>query len=228
MKKVVLGVSLLALALGSTTACATKKFVRGEVGQVNNKVDTLSKSLEETQERTKANEAKIGEVDQKVAVVDQKAAAADQKAVAASKNAEAAGAAAAAVNTRADAIEKASKRIVYEVVLNEEKGNFKFGRSTMPETVTPEIDQLVQQLKANPNGAFIEIEGHTDNVGDKEINYKLGLERAENVKRYLYETHQVPLHKINVISYGEDKPVGDNKTKDGRAQNRRVVIKVLA
>ncbi len=98
----------------------------------------------------------------------------------------------------------------------------------MPEDVTPELDQLVQQLKANPNGAYIEIEGHTDNVGNKEINYKLGLERAENVKRYLYETHQVPLHKINVISYGEDKPVGDNKTKDGRAQNRRVVIKVLA
>ncbi len=47
------------------------------------------------------------------------------------------------------------------------------------------------------------------------------------MKRYLYETHQVPLHKINVISYGEDKPVGANKTKDGRAQNRRVVIKVL-
>jgi outer membrane protein OmpA-like peptidoglycan-associated protein len=228
MKKVVLAVPLLALALGGTTACATKKFVRGEVGQVNTKVDTLSRSLEETQERTKANEARIGEVDQKVAVVDQKAVVADQKAVAANRSAEAAGAAAAAVNSRADAIERASKRIVYEVVLNEEKGNFKFGRATMPETVTPEIDQLVQQLKANPNGAYIEIEGHTDNVGDKAINYKLGLERAENVKRYLYETHQVPLHKINVISYGEEKPVGDNKTRDGRAQNRRVVIKVLA
>ena len=55
MKKVVLAVPLLALALGGTTACATKKFVRGEVGQVNNKVDTLSKSLEETQERTRQN-----------------------------------------------------------------------------------------------------------------------------------------------------------------------------
>ena len=48
------------------------------------------------------------------------------------------------------------------------------------------------------------------------------------MKRYLYEAHQIPLHKINVISYGEDKPVSPNKTKDGRAQNRRVVIKVLA
>jgi outer membrane protein OmpA-like peptidoglycan-associated protein len=221
MKKVVLAVPLLALVLGGSTACATKKFVRGEVGQVNDKVDTLSRSLEETQERTRANEAKIGEVDQKVAQ-------ADSKAVAAGKSADAAGAAAAAVNTRADAIEKAAKRIVYEVVLNEEKGNFKFGSASMPENVTPELDQLVAQLKANPNGAFIEIEGHTDNVGPKELNYKLGLERAEAVKRYLYENHQVPLHKINVISYGEEKPIGDNKTKDGRAQNRRVVIKVLA
>ena len=60
------------------------------------------------------------------------------------------------------------------------------------------------------------------------INEKLGLERAEAVKRYLYEQHQIPLHKINVISYGEDKPVAPNKTRDGRAQNRRVVVKVLA
>jgi peptidoglycan-associated lipoprotein len=221
MKRLVLAVPLLALALGGSTACATKKFVRGEVGQVNNKVDTLSRSLEETQERTRANEAKIGEV-------GQAAAAADTKAAAAGSRAEAAASAAAAVNTRADAIEKAAKRIVYEVVLNEEKGNFKFGKATIPENVGPEVDALVQKLKADPNGAYIEIEGHTDNVGGKDVNYKLGLDRAEAVKRYLYETHQVPLHKINVISYGEEKPVGENKTKDGRAANRRVVIKVIA
>ena len=87
---------------------------------------------------------------------------------------------------------------------------------------------MVTQLKADPKGAFFEIEGHTDNVGDKMINEKLGLERAEAVKRYLYEQHQIPLHKMNVISYGEDKPVAPNKTRDGRAQNRRVVIRVLA
>ncbi len=70
MKRLVLAVPLLALALGGSTACATKKFVRGEVGQVNNKVDTLSRSLEETQERTRANEAKIGEVGQAAAAAD--------------------------------------------------------------------------------------------------------------------------------------------------------------
>lgn len=220
MKKAIVAIPVLALALGGTTACATKKFVRGEVGQVNEKVETLTKTVEETQERTRANEARIGEVDQKVGV-------ADQKAVAAGQRADDARMAADRVNSRADAIEKASKRLVYEVVLSEDKGGFKFGQAMMPETVTPEIDQLVQTLKANPNGAYIEIEGHTDNVGTKDVNYKLGMERAENVKRYLYENHQVPLHKINVISYGEEKPVAPNNTRDGRAQNRRVVIKVL-
>ena len=66
MKKLVLVVPVLALALSGTTACATKKFVRTNVGEVNDKVDTLSKSVEENQERTKANEARIGEVDQRV------------------------------------------------------------------------------------------------------------------------------------------------------------------
>ena len=220
MKKFVLAVPIVALALGGTTACATKKFVRGEVTQVNDKVDTLSKSVEENQERTRTNEGRIGQV-------DERAAAAAQSAQKAQGRADEAYTAAGAVGARADAIEKASKRLVYEVVLNEEKGNFKFGKAVMPDEAKAEIDALVQQLKNEPNGGYIEIEGHTDNAGTKDLNYKLGLERAENVKRYLYEQHQVPLHKINVISYGEEKPVAPNKTREGRAQNRRVVIKVL-
>jgi outer membrane protein OmpA-like peptidoglycan-associated protein len=220
MKKFLVAAPILAMALGGTTACATKKFVRGEVTQVNDKVETLNRSLEETQERTRANEGRIGEV-------DQKAQAAAGAATAAQQRADEARSAADAVNTRADAIERASKRIVYEVVLSEDKSNFKFGQAMMPDDSKAEIDQLVQQLKAEPNGAFIEIEGHTDSAGDKNLNYRLGLDRAENVKRYIYETHQVPLHRINVISYGEEKPVAPNKTRDGRSQNRRVVIKVL-
>ena len=220
MKKFLVAAPILALALGGTTACATKKFVRGEVTQVNDKVETLNRSLEETQERTRANEGRIGEV-------DQKAQAAAGAATAAQQRADEARSAANAVNTRADAIERASKRIVYEVVLSEDKSNFKFGQATMPDDSKAEIDQLVQQLKAEPNGAFIEIEGHTDSAGDQNLNYRLGLDRAENVKRYIYEQHQVPLHRINVISYGEEKPVAPNKTRAGRAQNRRVVIKVL-
>jgi len=220
MKKLVIAAPILALALGGTTACATKKMVRTQVGEVNGKVETLSKSVEETQERTRANEGRIAEV-------DTKAQAAGQRADQAGKRADEARAAADAVNARADSIERASKRLVYEVTLSEDKGGFKFGKAAMPDEAKADIDQLVQQLKANPNGAYIEIEGHTDNTGSKDLNYKLGLERAEAVKRYLYEQHQVPLHKISVISYGEEKPIAPNKTKAGRAQNRRVVIKVL-
>jgi len=94
--------------------------------------------------------------------------------------------------------------------------------------VRAKLDELAGKLKADPAGNFIEIEGHTDATGSPTTNDRLGLARAENVKRYLYETYQIPLHKINVISYGEDKPAAPNKTRDGRAQNRRVVIKVLA
>ena len=121
-----------------------------------------------------------------------------------------------------------ARRLIYEVVLNEDEGNFKFGKVDLPDEAKQKIDEMVSHMKADPKNIFIEIEGHTDNVGSKTYNQTLGEERAEAVKRYLYEAHQVPLHKINVISYGEDKPVSPNNTKDGRAQNRRVVIKVLA
>jgi outer membrane protein OmpA-like peptidoglycan-associated protein len=221
MKRLIGAIAISALALGGTSACATKKMVRQRVGEVNDKVTTLSASVEENQQRTKANEGRIGEV-------DSKAQAADQKAQAAGQRADAAYSAADKVNARADAIEAASKRLVFEVVLSEDKGGFKFNQTKMPDDMQAQIDQIVSQLKANPNGGYIEIEGHTDNVGDKNVNYKLGLERAEAVKRYLYENQQIPLHKINVISYGEEKPIAPNKTKAGRAQNRRVVIKVLA
>lgn len=220
MKRLVLAAAVVTLSIGGTTACATKKFVRTEVGTVNDKVETLNRSLEETQERTRGNEARITEV-------DQKAQGAQTAATAAGQRADEARSAADAANTKAEAVERASKRLVYEVTLSEEKGNFKFGKALMPDETKAEIDALVQKLKAEPSGAFIEIEGHTDSAGDKMYNYKLGLDRAENVKRYIYETHQVPLHRINVISYGEEKPVAPNKNRAGRSQNRRVVIRVL-
>ena len=220
MRKLLFVIPLVMLGAGST-ACATKKFVRGEVGQVNTKVQGLSTQLEETQERTKKNEARISEV-------DQKADEAGKSASAAQSSADAAKADAAKADAHAAAVESASKKLIYEVVLNEDEGNFKFGKVALPDEAKQKIDEMVSHMKADPKNIFIEIEGHTDNVGSKTYNQTLGLERAEAVKRYLYEAHQVPLHKINVISYGEDKPVPPNNTKDGRAQNRRVVIKVLA
>jgi len=115
------------------------------------------------------------------------------------------------------------------VTLSEDQGNFKLGKTDLPEEAKMRLDEVVEQLKGDTkNNVFIEIEGHTDNIGSPQGNYQLGLERAEAVKRYLYMQHQIPLHKISVISYGEEKPVAPNNTKVGRAQNRRVVVRVLS
>ena len=225
MRKTVLAAFMIAVAVAVAPACATKKFVRTEVGTVNTKVDTLAGTVEETQERTRQNADRIGSV-------DAKAEAAARSATDARTAADAAAAAAKEVDTRVngrvDEVVAASRRLVYEVTLSEDQGNFRFGRTDLPDEAKARLDELVNQLKTSPQGVFIEIEGHTDNVGSKTINDRLGLERAETVKRYLYEQHQVPLHKINVISYGEDKPVAPNKNRQGRAQNRRVVVRILS
>jgi peptidoglycan-associated lipoprotein len=232
MRKSLFAVSMLALTVAVAPACATKKFVRTEVGNVNSKVDTLAGSLEETQERTRQNEERIG-------VVDTKAEAAGRSATEARAAADAAAASAKEVDTRLSGritqvstdIEKSlaeSRRLVYEVTLSEDQGNFRFGATDLPDEAKARLDQMVNQLKTDPKNVWIEIEGHTDNVGGRELNERLGLERAEAVKRYLYEQHQVPLHKINVISYGEEKPIAPNNNRAGRAQNRRVVVKVLS
>lgn len=228
-------VPIAVFAVGGSTACATKKFVRTSVGEVNTKVDSLGRSVEATQERTRQNEAKISEVDQKAQAANTAAAAADSKATAAGQAAQQAQSAASnaataakAADSKADAIDRHTKRIVFEVVLSQDEGNFAFGTTVLPDDAKAKLDQMVSQIKADPKGAFFEIEGHTDNIGDQATNSRLGLERAEAVKRYLYEQHQIPLHKMNVITYGEEKPVAPNNTRDGRAQNRRVVIKVLA
>jgi outer membrane protein OmpA-like peptidoglycan-associated protein len=222
-------VPVAAIAVGGSTACATKKFVRTSVGQVNDKVDSLGRSVEETQERTRQNEGKIAEVDQKAAAADQKAQGAQTAADRANAAAQQAANTANNAVARTEALDKASKRLVYEVVLSEDQGNFKFGKTELPDEAKMRIDQVIGQLKGQQGkDVYIEVEGHTDNVGPKEMNYQLGLERAEAVKKYLYTQHQIPLHKINVISYGEEKPVSPNNTKDGRAQNRRVVIRVLS
>jgi peptidoglycan-associated lipoprotein len=220
-RKFFVAVPIAVIAISGSTACATKKFVRTSVGEVNEKVDSLGRSVEETQERTRKNEGRISEV-------DQKAQAAAQSATQANTAASAANSAANEAGTKFDTMDKANKRLVYEVVLSEDQGNFKFGKTILPDEAKQKIDAMVAQLKQDPKNIFLEIEGHTDSVGAKELNEKIGLARAENVKRYLYEQYQIPLHKMSVISYGKEKPIAPNKTREGRAQNRRVVIKVLA
>jgi peptidoglycan-associated lipoprotein len=230
MRQVLVAMAVVAVGAGST-ACATKKYVNTRVDDVNTqmteKMSTLSSSIEETQERTRKNEARIGEVDQKADAANAKAGEASTAASSASNAANGAATAAANADAKYVAMDKSSKRLVYEVVLSDENSKFAFGKRQLNDEAKGEIDKVVEQLNADPKNVFLEIEGHTDAVGAPTVNDKLGLERAEAVKRYLYEQHNVPLHKMNVISYGETKPVDSNKTREGRAKNRRVVIKVL-
>jgi len=227
MRKTLITATLVTFVLGSATACATKKFVTEQVGGVNSKVDGLSKTMEENQQRTRQNEDKIAGVDQKAGAAAGAAGQAQQTATAAGSKADAANSAAAAAAAKASDLEKAAKRLMFTVVLDENQGNFSLGDAKLPDAAKAKLDELMAKVKANPTNAYFEIEGYTDSTGTPELNKKLGLARADAVRDYLYKQHQVPLFRMNVISFGEDNPVGDNKTKDGRAQNRRVVIKVL-
>jgi outer membrane protein OmpA-like peptidoglycan-associated protein len=222
MRKSILVLSLSAVTLAVAPACATKKFVQQEVGQVNEKVTTLGSSLEETQERVRQNEQRIGDVDQRAqsAARGAQQAADDARRYAGQVGEEA--------SARAAAIEAEQRKLLFEVVLSEDQGRFAFGAADVPDEAKAAIDQMVDSIKADAQSVWIEIEGHTDSVGNASFNEQLGLRRAEAVKRYLYEKHQVPLHKMNVISYGQDRPVAPNNTREGRALNRRVVIKVLS
>ncbi|GAC1462804.1 MAG: hypothetical protein PVSMB1_13360 [Gemmatimonadaceae bacterium] len=221
MRQLLITIAAVSVMAGAGSACATKKFVRTQVDEVNGKVETLGQSLEATQQQTKENAARITQVDQKA---DQ----ANTAAVTAQTSATTAQGAAKESMAKVNAVDAASKRLIFQVVISDAEGNFKLGKADLPDDVKGKLDQLATKLKADPAGNFIEIEGHTDSIGSAATNERLGLARAEAAKKYLYETYQIPLHKINVISYGKEKPVAPNTTKDGRAQNRRVVIKVLA
>ena len=221
-------VPIAVLAIAGSAACATRGFVVTKVDQVNDKVATIEKTVEQTKERTTKNEARVSEVDKTAQMAHQSATQADWTAQQADRAATEASTLAKSAEADVEAMDKASRRLIDQVVASDDEDTFRFGKADLPASAKAKLDALVASLKRDPKNVYIEIEGYTDNVGPKVVNEKLGMDRAEAVERYLFEKYQVPLHRMNVISYGEDKPVAPNTTKAGRAQNRRVVVKVLA
>src|SRR5687767_11267150 len=150
-----LAAAVIALSVAVVPACATKGFVRTEVGGVNTKVDTLSGTVEQTQERVGQNEARIGAVDQKAEAAGRAATDARSAADQARSAADTAAANANAVGGRVDEVVAASRRLVYEVTLSEDQGNFRFGGVDLPDEAKARLDQMVNQLKADPKGIYI-------------------------------------------------------------------------
>jgi peptidoglycan-associated lipoprotein len=193
-------VPALALALLATAGCATKKYVKQETGAVSTRVDEVQSQVEETQTR-------LANTDQKVGQVSQTAQEALQRAI--------------------DAGKLAEGKLLYETVLTDDKVRFGFNRAELSPEAKAALDEFAAGLKDQNKAVYVEIQGHTDNVGSEQYNEELGLERAEAVRRYLNQQHGFPLHRINVISYGETAAVDNNSTREGRAHNRRVALVVL-
>ncbi|HET9226220.1 MAG TPA: OmpA family protein [Thermoanaerobaculia bacterium] len=189
----------LIVALGAS-GCATKKYVRQETGAVGTRVDEVSGQVEEAQTRLDTHERQIGET---------------------SKTAQE------ALQRAMDAGKLAEGKLLYETVLTDDKVKFGFDTSDLSPEAEAAIDEFASQLKTQNTGVYVEIQGHTDSVGSEKYNEELGLLRAEAVRRYLSQKHQFPLHRMNVISYGEAAAQADNSTREGRSQNRRVALVVL-
>jgi outer membrane protein OmpA-like peptidoglycan-associated protein len=203
-------VPLLAASV-ALLGCAKKSYVQREVSEVSKKVDAVSAEVEKTQQRVQQNEVRIDAVDKS----------------AQSGIGEAKGSAAAAM-TKAQEAEKAAKgKLIYTVTLSNDKVRFPVNKAEISDEAKAMIDEAVSPLVRENRGVWFEIEGHTDATGDAAYNFRLGEERALAVRDYIAKKHGIALSRLNVISYGEEKAVADNKDRDGRAQNRRVVIRIL-
>jgi outer membrane protein OmpA-like peptidoglycan-associated protein len=97
---------------------------------------------------------------------------------------------------------------------------FDFNKATIKPVSYPLLDDVAQALKDNPK-IKVEVQGHTDSVGDDNFNLKLSQKRAESVRNYLIKKG-ISSDRMDPKGYGENVPIADNRTKEGRDQNRRV------
>jgi outer membrane protein OmpA-like peptidoglycan-associated protein len=129
---------------------------------------------------------------------------------------------------RAEAAGKlAEGKFLYTVALQDDGYKFKTNKYALSDDEKAKLTDLIGKLKSDDKNVYLEIQGYTDATGTADYNMTLGEERADAVRLFLNE-QGVALNRMNTISYGETAPVADNKTKAGRAQNRRVNIVVMA
>jgi outer membrane protein OmpA-like peptidoglycan-associated protein len=116
--------------------------------------------------------------------------------------------------------------VTQEQIKLKEKVEFETDSAVLKDSSKPLLDEVVQVMKDHPEIEHVRVAGHTDSNGTREHNQKLSTERAEAVKKYLVD-HGVAADRLAAKGYGQDRPIADNKTEDGRAENRRVEIHIL-
>lgn len=104
--------------------------------------------------------------------------------------------------------------------------HFESGKSTITPDSYSILDEAAKILKENPN-LKVEIGGHTDSVGSDSYNMRLSFDRANAVRQYLISVHGIDPSRLIAKGYGETMPIADNKTKEGRAKNRRIEFLIL-
>jgi peptidoglycan-associated lipoprotein len=209
--RLVLFVGLLAfIGLLLVPGCATKKYVQQEDAAIDQKVQGIETAIEENQKRIKDHDERLETLGSLITKQQDELKGVDGKLAAVSEE-----------------VKKASQgKLIFTETLRNDQAKFKFGSSELSPEAKAALDVFVQKLVQENRGIYLEVQGHTDNTGEESYNLVLGKQRAEAVMEYLYKQYHIPLHRMEVISFGSSAPVADNKTRDGRAQNRRVDILV--
>jgi OOP family OmpA-OmpF porin len=216
------------------SGCATRKYVRLQT-------QALEPAIQEAQNGVKENAERIDAVDRRAQQGITAAGAADQKAVQAQQAAQTAQNAAQAADRKADTanqgVTQANNRInTLETRLSSINDNytesekqtvlFDVNKATLKDPAKSTLDKIASDLSGQRSGYMVELQGYTDAQGSEQYNLGLSQRRVEAVERYLVSKN-IPLYRISVVGLGKDNPVADNKTREGRAQNRRVEVRVL-
>jgi outer membrane protein OmpA-like peptidoglycan-associated protein len=238
----------LALALASA-GCATKKYVAKTMAPVEARVATAEAKNADQDQKLTAQAQEIGELqaglsrtNERLSDADAKAASAGQAAQRAQEAASAAqrtadGAMTAATEARTAAINRAnevernlSQKVDATLKLQlqaTETVLFATNQYTLSAEAKAALDAFAQQVRKRGDRYVIEVQGFTDKTGSAEANALLSQRRAESVARYLINEHKIPLHAVNMLGSGYAQPVGDDKTRAGRRQNRRVEVRLF-
>jgi outer membrane protein OmpA-like peptidoglycan-associated protein len=209
---------------------------------VRTQVSTLEPSIKENQTKTAENAERIDAVDRRAqqGITDARAAA-DKQFQTANQSAQQANQAAQAAqqtaNTANQGVQQANNSIktlegrvagINDNYTQSETQTVLFDndKSTLTDMAKSTLDKIAGDVSGMRNGYMVELQGYTDGRGSDQYNIGLSQRRVESVERYLV-SKQVPLYRISVVGLGKDNPVADNKTNDGRKQNRRVEIRVL-